>query len=111
MRGVRFRQPSASTGADGRARTADLLITNQPLYQLSYVGVWQVRRVIPKGRADGQPSFARRASFAGLALDPSKLRAERGPLRILGSLGGAVFVVYSPAGVSGGAGEPREVVL
>ena len=26
------------TGADGRGRTADLLITNQPLCQLSYVG-------------------------------------------------------------------------
>ncbi len=25
-------------GADGRTRTADLLITNQLLYQLSYVG-------------------------------------------------------------------------
>jgi hypothetical protein len=29
------------SGADGRGRTADLLITNQPLYQLSYVGQGQ----------------------------------------------------------------------
>ena len=28
----------ANPGADGRTRTADLLITNQLLYQLSYVG-------------------------------------------------------------------------
>ena len=28
-------------GADGRTRTADLLITNQLLYQLSYVGTSQ----------------------------------------------------------------------
>ena len=27
-------------GADTRIRTADLLITNQLLYQLSYVGEW-----------------------------------------------------------------------
>ena len=26
-------------GADGRIRTADLLITNQLLYQLSYIGL------------------------------------------------------------------------
>ena len=30
--------PQGKTGADGRTRTADLLITNQLLYQLSYVG-------------------------------------------------------------------------
>ena len=29
------------TGADERSRTADLLITNQLLYQLSYVGQFQ----------------------------------------------------------------------
>ena len=27
------------SGADGRIRTADLLITNQLLYQLSYIGL------------------------------------------------------------------------
>ena len=31
-------QPRGIAGADGRTRTADLLITNQLLYQLSYVG-------------------------------------------------------------------------
>ena len=30
-------------GADARTRTADLLITNQLLYQLSYVGVGPAR--------------------------------------------------------------------
>ena len=29
----------AISGADGRIRTADLLITNQLLYQLSYIGL------------------------------------------------------------------------
>ncbi len=27
------------TGADGQSRTGDLLITNQLLYQLSYIGI------------------------------------------------------------------------
>ena len=30
---------SEHVGADGRIRTGDLLITNQLLYQLSYVGI------------------------------------------------------------------------
>ena len=41
------RKPSQNqwvTGADGRTRTADLLITNQLLYQLSYVGPAPVGR-------------------------------------------------------------------
>ena len=29
----------ASSGADDRTRTGDLLITNQLLYQLSYIGI------------------------------------------------------------------------
>lgn len=30
------------TGADNRIRTYDLLITNEPLYQLSYTGVFTI---------------------------------------------------------------------
>ncbi len=33
-----IRNPFINNGADGRIRTAYLLITNQLLYQLSYVG-------------------------------------------------------------------------
>jgi hypothetical protein len=33
-------QPSASIGADNRSRTYDLLITNELLYQLSYIGIF-----------------------------------------------------------------------
>ncbi len=33
-----YAQALDSVGADGRIRTADLLITNQLLYQLSYIG-------------------------------------------------------------------------
>ncbi len=32
-------KPLILSGADGRIRTADLLITNQLLYQLSYIGL------------------------------------------------------------------------
>ena len=33
-----FMNPFLSSGADERNRTADLLITNQLLYRLSYIG-------------------------------------------------------------------------
>ncbi len=36
--GLNNRNPFKMYGADGRSRTACLLITNQLLYQLSYVG-------------------------------------------------------------------------
>ena len=35
-----------NTGADERTRTADLLITNQLLYQLSYVGATHPERLL-----------------------------------------------------------------
>ncbi len=34
----RFDQAASTGGADGQTRTGDLLITNQLLYQLSYIG-------------------------------------------------------------------------
>ena len=40
------------SSADGRTRTADLLITNQLLYQLSYVGLERALR--PRGRWTGR---------------------------------------------------------
>jgi hypothetical protein len=40
-----------NNGADERDRTADLLITNQLLYQLSYVGVWLTFFSLPNHRA------------------------------------------------------------
>jgi hypothetical protein len=36
---VSRRLESSKTGADDRTRTGDLLITNQLLYQLSYIGM------------------------------------------------------------------------
>jgi hypothetical protein len=33
-------------GADDRNRTCDLLITNQLLYQLSYIGTWHELRLV-----------------------------------------------------------------
>jgi hypothetical protein len=36
----RFTRTELLLGAGNRARTDDLLITNQLLYQLSYAGVW-----------------------------------------------------------------------
>jgi hypothetical protein len=35
---ARSKQPADFIGADGRNRTGDLLITNQLLYRLSYIG-------------------------------------------------------------------------
>ena len=35
---VNFPQPLENNGAGERGRTSDLLITNQPLYRLSYAG-------------------------------------------------------------------------
>ena len=35
---INYRRAMRKDGADERTRTADLLITNQLLYQLSYVG-------------------------------------------------------------------------
>ena len=37
------------SGADGRTRTADLLITNQLLYQLSYIGLYNASFPVEKG--------------------------------------------------------------
>jgi hypothetical protein len=34
-----MQRPDRGSGADGRIRTGDLLITNQLLYQLSYISV------------------------------------------------------------------------
>ena len=41
------RNHAVPDGADGRTRTGDLLITNQLLYQLSYVGIARQRRPRP----------------------------------------------------------------
>ena len=66
-------------GANARDRTADLLITNQLLYRLSYVG--PSRRKVPQGRAaaKGEDDGARRPG-AGLRVrcaavsEPSRFR-------------------------------------
>ena len=51
-----------SLGADELTRTADLLITNQLLYQLSYVGLkkilWQVRGVSQRDKLGGRAPCA-----------------------------------------------------
>jgi hypothetical protein len=43
-----FESVSYFTGASGRSRTGDLLITNQLLYQLSYAGFHCSRECIAK---------------------------------------------------------------
>ena len=37
------------SGAGSRARTDDLLITNQLLYQLSYAGIYSGKRLLNRG--------------------------------------------------------------
>ena len=43
-RATKLRYTSTGDGADKGTRTLDLLITNQPLYQLSYIGIPAVYR-------------------------------------------------------------------
>ena len=38
-RATKLRYTSIKNGADKGTRTLDLMITNQPLYQLSYIGI------------------------------------------------------------------------
>jgi hypothetical protein len=54
-------------GADERNRTADLLITNQLLYQLSYVGFWLALFSLPNqaARLAGGKNVLRKKSFDG----------------------------------------------
>ena len=47
------------SGADERSRTADLLITNQLLYQLSYVSTPETRSRPSAGRRRGSPGRQR----------------------------------------------------
>ena len=43
--------------ADGESRTPDLLITNQALYQLSYIGIFKKNKGIIKGLDNGKFTF------------------------------------------------------
>jgi hypothetical protein len=53
--------PSSGSGADGRIRTADQLITNQLLYQLSYIGTFLSLEEPPV-----KPNFDRFSKFSCL---------------------------------------------
>ena len=77
------RRRAANAGAGERTRTADLLITNQLLYQLSYAGFLRAkggRGATSKLRADRHVSTGRGAgvTFAGSAnrLLPLAARGE-----------------------------------
>ncbi len=81
------------SGADERNRTADLLITNQLLYQLSYVGPWGAREAA-RGRAavslaiDRAPPGARPArSYRPGQGGATSARRDAGPVS---SPGGAL---------------------
>ncbi len=62
--------PLSVHGANGRIRTPDLLITNQLLYQLSYIGVYSKKRTdfLP---ASGEPSGIGRANVEVKAVGPN----------------------------------------
>lgn len=51
--------PVGCSGADGRTRTHDLLITSQPLYQLSYTSIWQPESHRRHGEVPRCPFYAR----------------------------------------------------
>ena len=44
-RATKLRYTSLDCGANEGTRTPDLLITNQLLYQLSHIGIWELVRV------------------------------------------------------------------
>ena len=59
-----------SYGANGRIRTPDLLITNQLLYQLSYIGVYNKKRTdFPP--ASGEPPGIGRANVEVNVVGPN----------------------------------------
>ncbi len=64
-----------STGADGRTRTGDLLITNQLLYQLSYIG--DAAHLVNATPGPRKQKLAARAPFKARAL--ARSGAVRGP--------------------------------
>ena len=46
------------TGADNRIRTYDLLITNEPLYQLSYIGATEIILASQPSKVKFHPLFS-----------------------------------------------------
>ena len=44
-RATKLRYTSIDCGANEGTRTPDLLITNQLLYQLSHIGIWELVRI------------------------------------------------------------------
>ena len=63
-RATKLRYTSIKNGADKGTRTLDLLITNQLLYQLSYIGA-SALIIIAKVGAFVQPFFEKAANTAG----------------------------------------------
>ncbi len=57
-------------GADERIRTADLLITNQLLYQLSYIGAWKLPHRPPAAWIAGSPCIHKSTENNRLAQRP-----------------------------------------
>ncbi len=51
------------SGANDRSRTDDLFITNELLYQLSYIGLSK-EGVFTKNRREGQPAFENKTAYS-----------------------------------------------
>ena len=66
-------------GADGRDRTVDLLITNQLLYRLSYIGLFSATDAAPQARvfSPTRQGTSRHFSCAGQVLYPNRLALSR----------------------------------
>ncbi len=67
-----------TTGADGRNRTVDLLITNQLLYQLSYISEarYSSKKIMPRRQIYLNRRFTRRDSWLRVRLR-SSIRGKR----------------------------------
>ncbi len=96
-------------GANGRTRTGDLLITSEPLYQLSYVGVAYLNnlaRHFTRSQVSGS-----RAAAAGADLNISSSSTIAWPARPIEQSGrdeGFLMKAPSPPGrgSGGGANQP-----
>jgi hypothetical protein len=75
--GPHFTVQASWTGAGDRSRTCDLLITNQPLCQLSYTGLIEHSSAagrpaamrVPTGRTSAAPEEAGRGAGSGAGVD------------------------------------------
>ena len=78
QKGLSGRTCPLKTGADGRIRTAYLLITNQLLYRLSYAGQ-DGASFLSRGWKDGQVKIDRKQRLTAMNVEEYGWAASDGP--------------------------------